>query len=772
MSSSPSLAKSGSFRRSTDAGRSPDGGRAIDQLLSALLGTAEILRDNRRRIALSVAVALVIGVLVARFRTPVYEAETSLLVRTDKSRVVAIDEPGEGLRRSGDEEGFATEIQFIRSREVGLRVIRDLNLTAHPMFALNPPGSENTGAAGFAPIAALKRAARTVLDGLIGRHRAAGTSAKTGVGSLAGTLDPAEEVALDVYLENVTAEPVKNSRLIRIGFRSPDPVIAAAVANAAARTYVRTELELRSTSNHSAASGLSAQLKALQEGVRESETRLEQFRARTGLTSADAMDRPQLLAAIEDLGRQLLNASLRTEETAQRREQRGRGGDRGALLGVPQGESVVRARQALDDATRTFGQISSQYGSAHPQYQLASAALSSARLAYDQQIKEQSAVLEQAYRAARAAETSLREAYTRAVKKLEISDQHRAEWTTLVQEVETNRQLYQTFLARVKEVQAADDVRAPSADIIDVAFTPTAPIGPPPLFIIGFFGLLGLLTGIGHASLRRRLSAAPGRTDRLARSLGVRPLAWLPSLTRLSARRSGRLVLEQPTHPYSEGIRRIATEVEFGRLDRGIGTLAVTSCVAGEGKETIVSNLAMALSTSHRLLIVDADPAGPSMARALGVRESETGLTELLAGTIRTREAIHRTRVGALFLMAFGDHREGLRSKLTLAALRRLVTRLDAHFDLVLINCPPIETGADALIVSGSCAGTLVVADTRGTDATRIGHALERLRSIDAAVLGLVLSGDAASTADARQAATPPQDPRRKRPPAPVGAPN
>ncbi|MEZ5659162.1 MAG: polysaccharide biosynthesis tyrosine autokinase [Burkholderiaceae bacterium] len=713
-----------------------DRGRAFDQLVAAASKLAQTLRRNWGRIAIFVLASLLLGVLVAILRTPVYDAETSLLIRTDKSRVVAIDEPGDGLRRSEDDEGFATEIQFIRSREVGLRVVRELNLSKHPLFVPDAQGNANRG---FDPIGSVLRTVRGALRSVLARKQINPSLADVGAAT-----DPAEERALATYLDDISAEPVRNSRVIRIRFRSTDPALAARVANATALTYVRAELELRSASSHSATSGLSSQIKALSGRVRESERRLDEFRERHGLTPMDTVDRRQLLANAEELARQVLGASVRTAEAAQQRSQAGSGNGTDRVLGVPLGDSVVRARQALDEASRSYRLISSQYGSAHPQYQAAFLAQASARQAYERQVNEQMALLERNFETAQAAETSLRAAHAEAVRKLEIADRHSAELTTLVQDVETNRALYRTFLARIKEVQAADDVRAPSADVIDVAVTPNAPNGPSPMFIVAFFGLIGLGTGCLVVYARHHVHGTIDQVSDVGTELGVAALAALPAPPLEFGAKRGRMVLKQPAHPFSEGIRTLAAALEFGRLDRGIKTFAITSSRANEGKEAVISNLAIALARSHRVLVIDADPRSPAVADHLGVDRDQPGMKDMLDGRVKARDAIRRSRFRSLYVMTNGSP-DGRHGGLTLVALRRLVRTMARHFDLVLINGAPTDTQADALIISGSCEQTVLVARAHRTPTKLVAAALQSLATIGSNVLGVVLVGIAAA---------------------------
>jgi capsular exopolysaccharide synthesis family protein len=168
-------------------------------------------------------------------------------------------------------------------------------------------------------------------------------------------------------------------------------------------------------------------------------------------------------------------------------------------------------------------------------------------------------------------------------------------------------------------------------------------------------------------------------------------------------------------------------------------TLAVTSTMPKEGKTVVAASLAASIAmTGRRVLLVDADLHRAKLHEVFGIPASP-GLANILSGTAKPSDALVESSISGLFLMPAGAHSSpsGL---MDTEAVRGLVDGLSQVFDIIVLDCPPAMALADASIVANVANSVLFVvgAGRINTEAART--ALDRLASVQAQVVGVVLN--------------------------------
>jgi capsular exopolysaccharide synthesis family protein len=192
--------------------------------------------------------------------------------------------------------------------------------------------------------------------------------------------------------------------------------------------------------------------------------------------------------------------------------------------------------------------------------------------------------------------------------------------------------------------------------------------------------------------------------------------------------------------PFQEAVRAIRTQIFLASGPVSIRTLAVTSASPGEGKTVIAGSLGVSIArTGRRVLLVDADMRRSQLNRLFNVR-SAPGLSNIMAGEVPPTEAITQSSVQGLFILPAGTKVENPGDLLDHERLQRLIQSFGQVFDLVVIDCPPVTVAADATIVANAVTSVLFVvgAGTTSPDAAR--DSVERLMSVQARVLGVVLN--------------------------------
>ena len=190
------------------------------------------------------------------------------------------------------------------------------------------------------------------------------------------------------------------------------------------------------------------------------------------------------------------------------------------------------------------------------------------------------------------------------------------------------------------------------------------------------------------------------------------------------------------------------------------GVVAVASASPGDGKSTIVANLAVALAADgERVVVVEADLRRPSLHSTVlgeGLERRDRGLVDHLRDGTRQTELItaHRELPG-VFVMWAGQPPSHPSRHLRSSALKVLLLGLRSEFDRVIVDTPPISVGTDAALVAAAADATLLVIDQRRTTLPAVRVGLDKLRVTGANVVGVVLNHASMGTSDGYYAPAP-----------------
>lgn len=299
--------------------QSPDQG-ADDQI--DLLAYWAILR-RRWRILVGTACAVVFLTLVfTLLATPQYRAGTTLQIERDTIKVVAFEglEPTESPL---DRDFYQTQYELLKSESLARRVIEDLKLVANPAYKKYVERADEQADA---------HEGQKVPDNVRRQMR--------------------EEAVVDPVLKALSIEPVRNSRLVRVNFESPDPVMSAKIANAYATAFIASNLERRFQASSYAKKYLEERLAQLKDRLEDSERQLVAFSAQEQIVSVGD-DKPSLDAqSLSDL-----NTALSAAQSARMKsEALWRQANAGDGMGLPQvvGNQLIqklREQKAVLEAT-------------------------------------------------------------------------------------------------------------------------------------------------------------------------------------------------------------------------------------------------------------------------------------------------------------------------------------------------------------------------------------------------------------------------------------
>ncbi len=150
-------------------------------------------------------------------------------------------------------------------------------------------------------------------------------------------------------------------------------------------------------------------------------------------------------------------------------------------------------------------------------------------------------------------------------------------------------------------------------------------------------------------------------------------------------------------------------------LEHRLKSVGVVSAVPGEGRSTTAMNLALSAARAgdRRVVLLEADLRRPGLELQLGLAAGP-GLAELLEGDVPLEAAVRRIARPPMWLLPAGG-RGSLDREAAFSAkrFRRILDLLEASFDSVFVDMPPLLSSADAAMVASLCHGVVLVIQPR-----------------------------------------------------------
>jgi capsular exopolysaccharide synthesis family protein len=318
------------------------------------------------------------------------------------------------------------------------------------------------------------------------------------------------------------------------------------------------------------------------------------------------------------------------------------------------------------------------------------------------------------------------------------------QYDRLRSEVDALRAHYQGLDEEVRELGKVmgEDVDQLRMEILESASPPETPSEPQKDRVLAVALVLGLLLGGGIALARDQLDQTIHSPEEIPALLGLPVLGTVPAMSRRQKiQERGRALLLRPDSPEAEAFRTVRTAVFFGAPREQAKTILVTSPSPGDGKSTLVSNLAIAMARAgQKILVLDADFRRPMQHTIFGVDPCQRCLRNVLAGKMKLSAAIQPTGPKGPHLLTFGQGVSNPAEVLNSRQFALVLERLVGAYDRVLIDAPPVTVVTDAQIIGALCDVTVVVLKAGKSTRRASSHTVEALQSVGARVLGVVIN--------------------------------
>jgi polysaccharide biosynthesis transport protein len=286
-----------------------------------------------------------------------------------------------------------------------------------------------------------------------------------------------------------------------------------------------------------------------------------------------------------------------------------------------------------------------------------------------------------------------------------------------------------------------EDLRITAADSADTvvisepAQSPKKPSQNNAVYI-ALAGMVGLALGIGTAFVMEFTDT------RIRTNLDVQKVIDSPFLGTISrfANKEGDLVIKtQPASDTADDFRILGKRIQELYEQQHVQSFLVTSPTPKVGKSVVVSNLALALgSVDLSVIVVDADLRLPRL-HELFQANLENGLIDSLSiGSFNG--CLQDTQQPNLKIMTSGGVPPNPAELLASPNLEKLIKELTRRANIVLIDCSPIVTAADASILAEAVDGVLLVLKAGVSESHSTTYAMEVLDRVKAKVAGVVLN--------------------------------
>jgi capsular exopolysaccharide synthesis family protein len=430
-------------------------------------------------------------------------------------------------------------------------------------------------------------------------------------------------------------------------------------------------------------------------------------------------------------------------------------------------QDLVKRKSQLDE---DYAEALNQYGPNYPKVQR----LAAQQKELDEDLAKQRNLMVETIKTefdtARSHVAILQEALDR--QKAEANDlaEKLVNYHILQHEADSNKQLYDGLLQKLKEAGISAGLRSSNIRVVDPALAPTSPSRPQKARNISLAFLVGLVGGVGLAIFREYLDNTVKSPDDIESLTGLPSLAVVPSLPGLNGHHGklSRLAREaaptaalgprvellsyvQPKSQISEAFRALRTSLLLSQAEHPPQVILVTSALPREGKTTAAVNLAVTLAQlGDRTLLMDSDLRKPGVRRALNLTISkEAGLSSYLAGVSTLDEVLipHPT-ISNLTALTTGPVPPSPADLLSSHKMREAITEVRRRFKFVVIDSPPVMAATDAVILSALTDGVLLIVRSGETPKEAFTRTRDLLAAVKCRLLGVVLNAVDSSAPD------------------------
>lgn len=566
-------------------------------------------------------------------------------------------------------------------------------------------------------------------------------------------------------LDSLKVEPIKNSFLVDVSFKSKDKNLAWKITEAIPKEYLKLSMTTREQSYTTLREWLDQELTRLGQKLQNSERSLYAHGQKQDFLSLEEPEVNVVIKKYISVSQALTAAQAdKANKEAQYRQIKEQGADAPLITNHP---LVTSLRQSLIDLE---GQVSGQskiFGANFPEQASISARMREVRQRLNQEVRRLEASIRADYEASAKTEALLQKEFDLQKGKVVDLQGDLVHHHVLKRDLQTNQTLYEGLLARMKEASVASTMVASNVSVITPAKDPYEPWLPKYLLFTVLAVVLGSMFGMGTAFFVEYLDDSIKTMEEMEKichlaSLGVIPMvaadSWkLPMLGRDARRLPGPgadsqkpyaevpvpielMSYAEPMSMLGEAIQHIRTSLLLSASESPPKVIVITSGNPSEGKTTVSVNLAAALAgPDRRCVILDCDLRKARIHQVFR-QPIQPGLTNYLTGTATLEEILRTTSVPNLYFIPAGPTPPNPNELFSSSAFGNLINHLRSEFQHVILDSPPIIGFADGRTISSIADGVLLVIKHHFTTREAGQLAMQLLSQNNSRILGGILT--------------------------------
>lgn len=658
----------------------------VDVDLGRLLAS---LKRNWWRIALVALVITAIVYVLLVTATPLYRAETRVLIEPRESVYTRPEGAAENDRAILDAEGVASQVEVMTSSDLLSDVANELDLANHPEFEEQPSRLDRI----------------LIAFGL-----------KSNPGNAAS-----EESVRGTLSENLDIFRVENSRVITIQYSSEDPELAARVPNAIAAAYVADLREAERESNTSATAWLEPEIQDLQQRVQQAEERVANFRAQSDILIGQnntVLATQQLAEISSELSRARAERATAEAKVESAQASLGRGASLESLPDVQNSGLIQVLREQEVRMETQLAELSTDLMDNHPRIRALRSQVSD--LQAQIRAEEQNIVegMETAADAARRREAELRAGLDELKTEAARADEQQVQLRALERNATAQRELLESYLTRFREAAArgSRNYLPVDARVFSRAVVPSAPYFPKvmPLTAAAFAGSLLLMAVL---VLLRELFSGRAMRPAQGSSMPATSQQQEPTLIESAAHTAtagaagtaaGAAVAGAAMDSEGEDAQEDVPETAELSVDDAAKTLISSGVsraifISPEGDKAAASAVMVARQVAdegQRVVLLDLTDTGAASQPMLESK-SYSGITDLLAAQAQFADVIHADLHSPCHVIPIGtaDRDRAMRA---VERLPIIMDSLGTAYDLLVVECGPVDADGVAPLMNGN----------------------------------------------------------------------
>ncbi|HSY13292.1 MAG TPA: polysaccharide biosynthesis tyrosine autokinase [Verrucomicrobiae bacterium] len=662
-------------------------------------------------------VALVITTLVAvvSFKMqPVYKATARVQVESETPMVQSIEEVFQ--KTSADDTYLQTQIQVLESETLAWRTIEELRLREH----LISPSK-------LSKIPEEKQKVRLI----------------------------------EAFKRRLSVELTPKTRMLAVSFEDPDPQLAARVATTLVNNYIDYNFRQKYDATRQASAWMEQQLDELKAKVESSQQALVEYEREHQLVNTGEKETVQEQILSELSKDQTAAESDRLQKESLYHEVEI---NRAQLATLVHNDLLQKLEEKLADLRDQYTETVAQYGPKFPKAIRLDEEIQDLR---GQILAEQERVLARIRKDYTAAVTRERLASGAVAQQKEAvgaQNQLLVQHNILAREFESNQQLYQSLLERLKNATVSAGLQSTNIHMVDAALPPSEPVRPRKSLNIALGLLAGIVLGTMTAFAQEGMDHSVKSAEEVEQLLMTPALAVVP-LHRGSESANRKMmgakfqrslkdpseklpretnvalaIIANPQSTLAEAYRTLRTSVLLSLAPNPPKSILITSSQAGEGKTATALNLAQTLAQRKgKVVIVDCDLRKGGIARILRI-DNEKGVSTVLTGADKLTDALQQFEESNLWILPSGPVPPNPAELVGSDRMADICTELSKNFEHIVIDSPPVLAVTDATIMAGLVDGVVLIAESGRTHRAGLMRTRAILENAGARILGVVLN--------------------------------